>query len=793
MKERNLFLNPRKGEVSNFDVGEVCEEWMMIFGSNKNVYRTVPNVIDGLKPVQRRILYALYTNENHGTKNRKVSRVTGDTMGRFHPHGESSISDAIINMTQDWRYNIILLEPYGAFGNICGNRAAAPRYIETCLTKFSNKCFFSDFDKSNIPMIDAYTGEEKEPEYLPSRYPVVLFNSQLSGIGYGLASNIPPFNPKEVMEATINLIRDKDYKVRLIPDSPTKCDIIDNGTFGKMNKTGKGKFTLQASYDIDYVSNIIKITSVPLQITVDSVKNKIVQLKKNGQLDELADIKDNSKKSTVDFSLYLKSDANPDKFIEKLMSKNIGLREGYSCELRVVDNYIPKLLSTKKILQTWIDYRRDCVHSIYNNFLVKLLTESHMNKILMFIFNKDNAEKTIKIAKESSDKEEMKKKLIKEYEITTLQAETISNMRVSSFNKNRYKEYCEKDKELESKIKNIEKILDNEKEIDRVIISQLEEGIKLFGTPRKSKIITEGGEIIPDNNYLIGISKDGYIKKVTDKNCSIGSVGKSSSICVIQINNRDNLLIFDSLGNISRVTVSVLPEMEYDSNGIELERFFRISGDVITIMKETDVKECMNSNIVLVTEKGYGKKVSLSEFKKLDDQKISITLNDGDRLVSAIPSIDSDDFIVYTNFGDGIRLSAKEFKLYGKTAKGLNLLSLKQNEKVVGIDILDGKKDKLVYITTSGRLKMSKEEYFPVMKRKDEPLSLLSLENGEQLLAVYSVNGNEDIICYRKKSKPETVSLKEVPVTSRIAKAEKFVKTPKGDEVVACKIIRKKQ
>ena len=229
--------------------------------------------------------------------------------------------------------------------------------------------------------------------------------------------------------------------------------------------------------------------------------------------------------------------------------------------------------------------------------------------------------------------------------------------------------------------------------------------------------------------------------------------------------------------------------MDYNENGIEMNRFFRVSGEVITIMKETDVKECVNSNIILVTEKGLGKKVSLSEFKNLDDQKLSITLNDGDHLVSAIPSLETDDIIIYTNFGDGIRLSIKEFKLYGKSAKGLPLLSLKQNEKVVGIDILDGNKDKLVYVTSSGRMKMTKEEYLPVMKRKDDPLALISLESNEQLINISSVNGTEKVICYRKKSKPEIIDLKKVPVTTRIAKATKQVKTPKGDDVIACNII----
>lgn len=797
-KKRNIFLNPRKGEVESFDVAEASEEWIKLFGANKNIYRTFPSLIDGLKPVQRRILYSLHTNENHGLKNRKVQRISGDTMGRFHPHGDASINEAITNMAQEWRNNICLIQRYSSFGSISGDKPAAPRYIEASLSKFSDRCFFSDMNSCNVPMLDAYTGEEKEPEYLPARYPVILMNPQLSGIGYGSASNIPPFNPKEVLEATISLLRDKKHKIELIPDSPTGCDVIDNGEFKQINKTGKGKFGLQATYEIDYVENVVRITSVPLQVDVDRVIEKLVALKKLGSLDELYDIKDKTKDSTVDLRLYLNKksskgeDINPDKFIEKIMKKNCGLREGYSCEIRVVDDYKPKILPPKKILLEWIDYRRDCVISIYNNLMVKTMSDYHMNKVLMFIFNKDNAENTLKIAKQSKNKADMKEKLMKTYKITSIQAETISNMRVSSFNKDRYAEYMERDKTLKSEIKKVEKVLESDHEIDKIIIQQLEEGIKLFGYPRKSRVIKEGMEkdMIPDTDFLIGISKDGYIKKVTSDHLSIGAVGKCSSVCVIKINNRDNLLIFDSEGKISRVNVSVLPEMEYKENGIELERFFRISGDVITIMKETDVIECVNSNIILVTEKGYGKKVSLSEFKNLNDQKVSITLNDGDKLVSAIPSLETDDLIIYTNFGDGIRLSIKEFKLYGKTAKGLNLLSLKVNEKVVGIDILDGNKDKLVYITSSGRMKMTKEEYLPVMKRKDEPVSLISLENNENLINVSSVDGTEEVLCYRKKSKPIFIKLSDVPLTSRIAKAVKMVKTPKGDDVVACSIIK---
>lgn len=792
--KRNVYLNPRRGEKQSFDVAEACEEWSKVFGANKNIFRTTPSMIDSLKPVQLRILYCLYMSENHGMKNRKAAAITGEVMGKYHPHGDASIYESIVKMCQPWKNHITMLDGHGNFGSIAGDSAAAMRYTEVKMSKFAMDCFFSDFERTNIPTRETYTGESTEPIYLPSKYPVILFNPSFSGIGYGLASNIPPFNPKEVMEATITLIRDKKAKIRLIPDSPTSCDIIDTGYFDQINKTGKGKVMMQATYDIDYVDNIITFTSLPLQVGSNYVISTISKMKKEGKLDEVVDLSDRTANSNVDFSLVLKKDVNPDKFVEKLFKKKCGLREGFSCEIQVIDDLSPRLLGVKKILLEWIDYRRDCIHSIYNNYLMKYQTDYHMNIILMKIFNKDNIEKTIKISRNSKNKTEMKENLIKAYGISTLQAEAISNMRTSDFVKDKYKEYEEKNKDLTEKIKSVEKILDSDHEIDKIIIKQLEDGIRKYGSPRRSRVIKEGNEeLIPNTSYLIGISKDGYIKKISSEDyVSIGSVGKTSSVSAIRINNRDNLLVFDNLGNISRVMVSIIPEMEYKENGIELSRFFKIDGEIVTIMKESDVKECINSNIMLVTENGYGKKVSLSEFKNLNDQKISITLNEGDRLVSAIPSIESDDIIIYTNFGDGIRLSTDEFKLYGKIAKGLNLLSLKQNEKVIGMDIIDASsdKDKLIYITTSGRLKMTKVEYFPVMKRKDEPLALLSLENGEQLLNVFSVSGNEKIECYRKKSKPVTVNLKDVPIKTRIAKAEKLIKTPKGDEILACKLIR---
>lgn len=793
-RKRNEILNPRKtGTDMKMDISDVCEEYAKVFGANKNIYRITPSLIDGLKPVYRRVLYALHINEKQGLKLYKVSRITGDTMGKFHPHGDGSIADVIGKMGQSWNWNTPLLTTGGSYGNLVGDKPAAQRYIEACLTDFSVECFFDNFDKSNVPMKPSYTGDDVEPEYLPSKYPVVLANPQLSGIGYGLASNLCSFNFTEVLEATIKLLHNPNAKIMLIPDIPTGCDVIDNGEFPQINKTGKGKVVLRARYSIDYTNNIISISSIPLQMGTGKIIENVIALHKNGTFPDLVDIHDSTKEGVVDLKLFLKSSANPDKIMAMLFKKNTGLKKTCSCEIRVIDDYDTHVYGTRVLLNKWNLYRRDCVRSIYNELIVTTMSDYHMNKVMILITERNNLDTTIDIVFHSKNKADAKEKLIKQYNITTLQADTIARMSMFSFTEDKREEYIATNIELKKNLKKYESILDSEDGVDKIIEQELREGIKKYGRERQSKIIKEGKSdvAIKDTMHIIGFSKDGYIKKISiDASRSIGSVGKTTSVCALSINNRDNLLIFDSSGKISRISVSALPDMEVKDIGVEINRYFKVEGSIVSAIRESDVKDDNGSNIVFVTKNGFGKKTSLSEFKKIKDCTISIALDENDELVSAIPSLETEDFIMYTNFGDGIRLSTKDFKTYKKTAKGLSLLSLKQNEEVVGIDVLDNKTKHLIYITTSGRMKRTELKYFPVMKRRDEAISLISLENNERLLGVNGVMKNDTVICYRKKSKPVEVKVSDIPVTSRVAKAEKIVKTPKGDSVVAYQICR---
>mgnify|MGYP002761787462 FL=1 len=792
-------LKHKPAEVVN--VADISEDWLKIYGANVNIARMSPQLIDGLKPVAKRALYGMHTNPNKGLVSRKVLRCMADALA-YHPHGDGSIGDVIYTMGSTWLQNIMYIDPQGNYGNVRGDDAAAPRYTEAKISKAANWIFFSDMKDSNVPMRPSYDGDNMEPDYLPARIPTILCNPQFSGIGIGLATNIPPFNPGEVCQATIKLIKNPKANIMLIPDSPTGCDIVDTGMFEGLNKDGDDvTLTMQASYDIDYMSNVITITSLPFHIGSDQVVSAVVNLRKTEKekdptkgFNGLIDIHDNSAEDRVELKFLLKKDVNPDEFIELLLKKKTNLKKTYPVEIRCIEDLQSRVFGTKELLLEWIDYRRECVRAIYNKKLMEALSEHHMNEVFLFVLNGENLKKTIKIAKESEDKASMEQAFIDAYGITSLQAKTLSNMRTYQYSKKAYEEYKEAKKNLEKDIKDYTAIIEDDNAVDEVIIDQLKFAIKNFCGPRRSQVIKAGKlkEKIPNTKHLIGISRDGYIKKLNiDQSISIGTVGNTSQVIVTLISNRDNLLIFDSEGRITRVGVSSIPDMDIDDIGVDLTRYFKSKGTPISIINESDL-DSDSGDIILVTANGIGKRVKMSEFAKIKDFKESITLTEGDSLIAAIPAGD-EEFIIYTNFGDGIRLRSTDIKRQSKDAKGLKLITLRANEKVAGIDFLEKGCDKILYITSAGRLKMTEGRLLPLMNRKDEPLSLIGLDPNEYLIGVGFVSPEDTVVVYRKKGTPVEIPLKNVPVTTRVAKAEKMVKTPSGDMVTGFKVKRKKK
>ena len=794
------------------NIAEASEEWMKIFGSNKNFYRHIPMMIDGCKPVQRRFLYTLYKLKAYKGKEIKLSTSGSNTMGDFHPHGDTSITDAAINMAQKFSNNIPFVTDNGNFGTIGGDAPGAPRYLTIGLSDFGYDCFFKDFETSAVDMKPAYTEIEMEPEFLPARYPVALLNGAFSSIGYGLASNIPPYNFTELCEALIELIHNPKAKLTINPDLPTGADIVDNGELKNIREHGSGKLKMRATTEIDYINNVITITSIPLQVTTSGIVSKLIESISRGKFDQklpdgtkvtlIKDIKDNTNartygKTKTRLEIMLHPKANPDEVLNMLYSSTIGVQKTNSAALTVIDDYRDADLSVRSFLLEWLEYRRDMIRASYNGLLVKYLEDSHMNEIKLYVFNKDNAERTVGLAKKSENREEFINGLVKTYNITSLQAKTIANMPPSAYTRTAYQEYVNTKKDLEIKIRETEEILAGDDGIDNIIIDQLKEGIKKFGYPRRSRIVPEDG-IIEDTEHIIAISSDGYIKKLDHgKSTKIGHVSKNTGVLnmVIRANNQDSIMIFDSTGNMFKLPVADIPDMKVSQNGVLLSRHVPIKPDVnivkAMVQPSGQFVKGKGYTFLFITKNGLSKRTDVEEFITSERQKLSLiamNVDDNDELVDVLfLENDKDDIIIYTNIGDGIRVPVSEVNIYKRVTKGTRFMKLRKTEEVAGVSLISSKDRYLIYFTSGGKAKATKLELLPTMSRKDESLPLISLEGNERLVTILSGNDDDVVRVYKKITEFIDVPVANIPVTTRVAKATKFGKNPKGDSVIAVK------
>ena len=422
-----------------------------------------------------------------------------------------------------------------------------------------------------------------------------------------------------------------------------------------------------------------------------------------------------------------------------------------------------------------------------------------MNKVLLMVFNKDNIDTTVKIAKESKSRKETIEKLMKKFKITSVQAATIADMHVYNFNKDAYDRYLEDEKTLDAEVEKINDILSDDEKIDEFIIDQLKEGKKKWGRPRMSKIVKETDKDtadIPDTDHLIGISETGYAKKISLKgNNGIGPVGKTNSnITVLDVNNRENLLVIDSTGQVVKVSISGIPNMDPEDIGVELKRFFSVKGDIKAVMElpSMDILAVKDASltVVFITKKGYAKKVQLSEFNKIVDTKPGILLNEGDEVAAALFAFDNTekDIVISTNVGNGIHLSMDDIKTATCTAKGVSVVSLQKDEEIVSASLVNPKKKLMFLMTTSGRAKVIETKYFPVMKRKDKTINLIGLVGNETLLGISSINKSDEVIAYHKKGNPDRFQIKEMDIGTRVSKGNRIVKTGRGDSIVGYKV-----
>lgn len=752
---------------------------MKIYGANINLARVFPEIHDGLKLVERRILYTMYTASDAVKYNVKSVSIIGDTM-KIHPHGDASIYETMVRISQPWNMVIPYIRGKGNFGTVLGEDAAAHRYTEARLSDYAIDCFFSDWDPEIVTMIDSYDHKKKEPVYLPTKYPNCLLSSA-DGMGFGSATHVPTFNLEEILQTTIKLIKNPNAEIILYPDITTGCNIIDSGNFKELCETGKSNFKMRGEIEKDEHDHCLIIKSVPFQVSLQKVKEKFRTLVEEKIINGFKAMKEDIiEKQYLRLVLYFRPEVDLDNVISILYAK-ADLQATYPAQMKLVDNFKIRDFSVRSALLRWIDIRMEFKERKFTKRMIDLEARDYILSVLIKMLSGKNAEETIELIRHST-KDEVIKAIMKKYSISSLQAREIANMKLSAFSKTAKEEYLKEYPENEDLIKKYNQILDDPKNIADLIIKELEDGIKKYSAPRRSKVIKMVKDYKYSGNEVVLIfTKNGYVKKLDAELKQIGNLGDMDTpIDAKKINNRDEVVIFDKRGSIHTFEVGQIKADTLNSIGSPLSTYINITGMPVAIFNKKDLKDDMS--FIFVTKHGIIKKTGADNFA-FKNSLLSITLKPDDELVSVIAVSKDIDILVYSKYGFGTRFNTKEIPDTKRMAIGVIGFPLAENDKVIGVQELAKHDDYIFLLTEKGYGKKCSLEVLASKKRRSEPVSLINLKEHDKVLAIINCN-NKDYIHVVLKNNIYDIPMKEIKESMKFGIGDKLIPVKRGDTIV---------
>jgi DNA gyrase subunit A len=774
MKDKEKPMKKYEEKFIRKNIAELSRAYIMQFSVNVNGSRITPDNIDGLKKVGRRLLYAMYT-KNQGKELRKVVAITGDVVQRFHPHGQAAVYACLVGLGQWWGNNIPLIFGKGNYGSISGDVPAADRYIYACLSDYAYDCFFSEWKDANVDMMLAFTEEEKEPLYLPAKYPNILVNGTL-GIGIGLSSNIPPFNFKEAMEATIKLMKNPEEDIYLIPDSPTRCDIC-GGNFKKIFEEGRGVYSMRASYEIDPSRNLIRIITIPYQVTVKSILTRIAEIKENKGFPEVIDLEDMSRKENVDIAIYLRNDVNPYKFVKKLFESVGGLQNSYPVNITVTDDLRTYDRSVREVILDWIKYRREQRRAMINYKRTTLQAEQRTNDVKIFLMSKHNLNETIEIFRSSRNRSQIESRLIErfrdsEIRMDSLQAKTLSELRMYELSIENYEKCLARREELLKELEGINLIISSEDGIDQLIIAELKDGIKKFGTPRKSRLVPWNISDVPevDDSCIIQLSSTGIIKRFISTDLTEEPVPLDTNGFALRVEKDSRFIIIDENGFYDMVKVNDIP---LDSE-LPVNRY--VKNNLKRIVALVPFKLESNKSVILISKDGVLKRFIISNMRA--SRKPCIALDEGDYIIRGILSGgESSDILIFTANGYGQRIASDDIRVTSPSAKGNVGVKLQDDDEVEGIYRINKLDDFLAYVTSKGKFRLNKSKFLPARNSKhDELIRLIKLNERDKLIAVVGVGLMDKIEVFFDDQSSEVVAVRDMPLLTMSGEPVKLTK-----------------
>ena len=777
------------------------------------ISRALPDLRDGLKPVHRRIIYDMLENGlTPDKKHRKSATIVGDVMGKYHPHGDSSIYEAMVRMAQDFNYRYLLVDGHGNFGNIEYPRAAAYRYTESKLAKISME-LLRDINKNTVNFVPNYDDSTEEPEVLPSRFPNILVNGTM-GIAVGMATNIPPHNLGEVIDGCIAYIDNPEITTEELmqhvkgPDFPTGGIILGNSGIKKAYETGRGSITIRSKATIEEKNgrHYIVIEEVPYGVNTLDLKQKVADLVHNKVLEGITDYHTDLKDG-IKITITLKKDANPQVVLNNLY-KHTAFQTTFGIIFLMLDKGVPRTLGLKDIISKYVDYQQEVIIRRTQFELDKAEKRVHILEGYQIVF--DNIDEVIKIIKESKADGEAKSKLMERFGLTEAQTDNILEMKLRRLTGLEREKIEEELNALRIEIERLRGILADNNKVLGIIKDEMTEIKNKYGDERRTKIdmtavdYIEDESLIPEENILVVLTNKGYIKRTTSdtfKSQNRGGVGiKGMSTNdedfvehMINLSTHDYILFFTDKGKVYRLKGYEIPEFSRQSKGIPIVNLLQVEKDerVNAVIQISRDEEC--KYLLFATEGGVVKKTLISEFANIRNSgKICISLRENDKLIDVKKTTGNDLVLLGSDSGRMVKFNEDEIRVMGRTASGVRGISL-DGSKCICSEIVK-EDDTILLVTEKGYGKQTKVSEYRQTRRGSKGVKAMNItEKNGNLVSVKIVYEGKELVIMTNSGMTMRMPLEQISLLGRVTQGLRLINLKDNQKVSTISLVDKEE